>query len=410
MPNCVELVNGFDSLCSIAGKRLFLFAPFLLLIFNACSPSPTASPSIISSSTPAATSSVAPAAAPTDQISFPTLVPTNTPVPVVIQTPSPTPAPEYRNSIVFVSDRAGNKEIFRIDVDGSDFTRLTENFVDDSSPKWSHDKSRISFLSSSGVSNHLYTMDPDGSGMVNLTPGTTRISQCEWSPVAYLIACISAGVELDENGLLIIDATSGEIQTAFTSQYGLLDLAWAPDGEKIALAAADGDGIEVYDLVAGSAEEYDLGEGLVQRVAWSHNGNRLAYSFGPQDSEEFATLYTVKADFSNPRRWIERGGPEWVQSFSPDNEQVLLESSRLGHSEIFIFDLVGEELIQLTNTEESEGNSSSANVYPVYSADGGRIVYASIRGGQSDIFVMDADGTRARNLSDHPAVDTEPDW
>ncbi|UCF28145.1 MAG: PD40 domain-containing protein, partial [Chloroflexota bacterium] len=68
------------------------------------------------------------------------------------------------------------------------------------------------------------------------------------------------------------------------------------------------------------------------------------------------------------------------------------------------------ELIQLTNTEEAEGNPSSANGFPVYSADGTRIVYVSIQEGQSDIFVMDSDGTRQRNLTEHPAVDAEPDW
>ena len=112
----------------------------------------------------------------------------------------------------------------------------------------------------------------------------------------------------------------------------------------------------------------------------------------------------------DPKRWLERGGPDWVKSFSPGDEYVLLESSRLGHSEIFVVDLAARKLIQLTNTEEGDGNSSSANAFPVYSADGERIVYVSIRAGQSDIYVMDADGARARNLSDHPAVDTEPDW
>ncbi len=388
-----------------------LFLVLLLLsLLAACSPSQAVSPDNVPSPTPLGAALPVSTLTPTSQISFPTLIPTLTPDPVVTQIPTPTTAPRYRNSIVFVSDRDGSNEIYRVDVDGSDFTRLTENFTDDSSPKWSYDKTRILFLSSSGVSNQLNTMDPEGDEIVDLTPGDTGVSQCEWSPVAYLIACLTVTEDSDENGLLIVNADSGEVQTAFTVEDGLLDLAWAPDGEQIALAEASVDGIVIYDLAAGSTEIHELGEGLVQKVAWSHTGNRLAYSFGLRDPEAFATLYTVKTDFVDPKRWIEEAGPDWVESFSPKDEYVLLESSRVGHSEIFLFDLVAGELIQLTNTEEVEGDSSSANVFPDYSPDGERIVYVSIWEGQSDIFVMDVDGSRFRNLTDHPAVDTQPDW
>jgi Tol biopolymer transport system component len=411
MLNCTGPVKRFGSFWGISGIKLFLFASFFLLILSACSPSQAAAPEGIPS---LASSPLPPADTPTNQINIPTLVPTKTLVPPATHTPTATatqtPVPEYRNSIVFVSDRDGNKEIYRMDADGSDFARLTDNIGDDSSPRWSHDKTRISFLSSSGVSDHLYTIKPDGSDMLNLTPGTTGVSQCEWSPVAYLIACISVKGGSANNGLIIVDPDQRKFKTAFTAQGDLLDLAWSPDGEQIALAAAEVDGLLVYNLAEDSLAEHELGSGLAQRVAWSHTGNRLAYSFGPRDPDQFATMYTVKIDFLDPKRWLERGGPDWVQSFSPGDEYVLLESSRLGHSEIFVVDLAGRQLIQLTNTEEGDGNSSSANAFPVYSADGERIVYVSIRAGQSDIFLMDADGTRARNLSDHPAVDTEPDW
>jgi Tol biopolymer transport system component len=398
---------GFHAARIISIKKPLLLAPCLLLMLLACSPSQVAP---FNDPTPQATRLLEPAGIPENQISFPTLIPTKTPFPEVTLILSPTPIPDYRNSIVFVSDRDGDKEIYRMDVDGSDFTRLTGTVGSESSPQWSFDKIRILFLSSVGASNHLYTINPDGGQLVELTPGGLSVSLCKWSPTSYLVACAAVKDDSSESDLILVDADDGEIKTAFTLGRTVLDLAWSPDGRQIALAADDIDGITVYDLADDSVRDYELGEGLTQRVAWSNNGNRLAYSFGPRGEGEFATLYTVKTDFVDPKKWIERGGPDWVVSFAPGDEQVLLESSRGGHSEIYVFDFVASSLIQLSNTREGEGISGSANSSPVYSADGGRIVYVSIREGQSDIYVMNADGTRVKNLTAHPGADGEPDW
>ena len=40
----------------------------------------------------------------------------------------------------------------------------------------------------------------------------------------------------------------------------------------------------------------------------------------------------------------------------------------------------------------------------------GRIVFTSMRDGNSDIYVMDADGGNRENLTNHPAYDHQPDW
>jgi TolB protein len=109
----------------------------------------------------------------------PTLVPPPILTPTETLNPPPKPSPNYRNSIVFVSDQDGNREIYRIDVDGSEETRLTENNENDLNPQWSYDKSHILFLSGDEFSNQLYSINPDGSGLTKLTPNITRISQCE---------------------------------------------------------------------------------------------------------------------------------------------------------------------------------------------------------------------------------------
>jgi Tol biopolymer transport system component len=75
----------------------------------------------------------------------PTLAPTATPkptpspTPLPTTTPSPTPAPPPRhvNKIAFVSRRDGNSEIYTMNADGSNQTRLTFNNSPDGDPAWS---------------------------------------------------------------------------------------------------------------------------------------------------------------------------------------------------------------------------------------------------------------------------------
>ena len=39
-----------------------------------------------------------------------------------------------------------------------------------------------------------------------------------------------------------------------------------------------------------------------------------------------------------------------------------------------------------------------------------QIAFCSYRDGNSEIYIMDADGNNPRNLTNHPAEDNEPDW
>ena len=46
----------------------------------------------------------------------------------------------------------------------------------------------------------------------------------------------------------------------------------------------------------------------------------------------------------------------------------------------------------------------------VYSPDGSRIAFTASDGGNSDVWVMSADGTGARRLTNHAALDLSPSW
>jgi Tol biopolymer transport system component len=83
--------------------------------------------------------------------------------------------------IAFVSDRAGNPEIYVVNYDGSGLTRLTTNAAADVEPTWSSDGTKLAFVSDRDGVRDLYVMNADGSGVTRIPVGG-RASRPRWRP------------------------------------------------------------------------------------------------------------------------------------------------------------------------------------------------------------------------------------
>ena len=86
------------------------------------------------------------------------------------------------NRIAFVSNRDGNFEIYVMDADGSNQTRLTNDPGWDTMPAWSPDGSRLAFGSDRDGNAEIYVMDADGSNQRNLTNNPAWDGDPAWSP------------------------------------------------------------------------------------------------------------------------------------------------------------------------------------------------------------------------------------
>ncbi len=83
--------------------------------------------------------------------------------------------------------------------------------------------------------------------------------------------------------------------------------------------------------------------------------------------------------------------------------RLAFASNRDGDYEIYLIDVDGENLIQLTDNDAYDYD-------PDWSPDGQRIVYVSTLGGDAEIVVMDADGGNRVQLTDNNAKDADPAW
>lgn len=153
-------------------------------------------------------------------------------------------APDSK-SLVFVSDRDGDQDLYRMrpaDANESrlarslqvELTRLTDDPAEDRQPEFSPDGERIAFLRGNGT---LMVMSADGSGARVLADGFSDID-FTWSPDSRWIAY--AQEDNDFNSDIWIVAADGSEGPHNISQHPDEDYApcWSPDGRMLAFVSA----------------------------------------------------------------------------------------------------------------------------------------------------------------------------
>ncbi|MGQ9586261.1 MAG: AAA family ATPase [Anaerolineae bacterium] len=223
---------------------------------------------------------------------------------------SPVWAPDG-SELLFVSQRDGNREIYRISLDaalaGEPPTNLTRNRADDWTPSWSPDGTEIAFSSNRNGNWDIYVMRADGSDPVRLTDDPESDISPDWSPDGQRI--VFASKRSGNWDLYIMNRDgSGLVQI---TDHPASDLSpdWSPDGSRIAFETTrDGDA-EVYIMWADGYDTYNLTQDPTANDHW----------------------------------------PTW----SPDGQRIAFCSNREKNWEIYTLDIEGYSLINLTNSPET---------------------------------------------------------
>jgi TolB protein len=132
------------------------------------------------------------------------------------------------------------------------------------------------------------------------------------------------------------------------------------------------------------------------------SGERLS---GTVENRQVKEVFISDYDGENQRQVTTNRSLNINSTWSPDGRSIAYASYRRGPPNIFvanIFQGTGEELTKDT----------SNNFLPAFSPDGTRIAFTSTRdgSGNSEIYVMNRDGSNVRRLTNHPAADTTPTW
>ena len=207
----------------------------------------------------------------------PTPPPRSTPTPTPTFTPTPAPTPTHTpltttGTIIFVSGRDGNNDIYKMGSNGSNIMRLTTNPGDDRYPTWSRDGSKIAFTSSWAI----YMMNADGSGQTRLTFNSPyQDQQPTWSPDGVKIAFVS---RRDDNEEIYVVNADGSNQTRLTNNPAEeWEPAWSPDSSKIAFRSRRDGNSEIYAMNTDGTGQTRLTNNPASDIQpkWSPDGSNI---------------------------------------------------------------------------------------------------------------------------------------
>jgi len=367
----------------------------------------------------------------------------------------------------------GNLDIYVKVIGGGPPLRLTDGDADEYSPAWSPDGRQIAFLRRSTDGAGIFVIPalggPEGTlgelsarwfpagiwyGKLSWSPdgrflaladrgsptGVERIvlltiatgekrrltsPSAEWpfgdaapvfSPDGRMLAYVRAA------GMLVSDiyvqrlspegVPAGDAVRLTSDRRGVYALDWTADGREIVFASNRGGPFALWTVAAsGGAPEplASVGSGVTW-LSVARRGRRVAYA-NPDNYQSIwrtdgplASSGTHAESDRSPARLIFSQRGNVAPQFSPDGRMVVFQSPRSGYPEIWISDADGSNAQQVTNF------AGPAMASPRWSPDGRRIAFDSSKDGLRSIYVIDRDGRGLRRLTVDAFTNRRPSW
>jgi TolB protein len=186
------------------------------------------------------------------------------------------------------------------------------------------------------------------------------------------------------------------------------DPAWSPDGKTIASVYIKGKAEVIYLMNVEGSDMRQLTPDNVRTIHpnWSPDGSKLAYCTDddlapPRKNDADILVIDIATRKINT---LITGGVNTYPAWSPDGKHIAFRRM-LGemNSEVFVANADGTGAKNVTNHPAFDG-------WPSWSPDGTRIAFASNRNSSYQIFIMNADGSNVKLLSNTEGRSTAPKW
>ncbi|MYD86433.1 MAG: hypothetical protein F4Y14_09830 [Acidobacteria bacterium] len=314
-------------------------------------------------------------------------------------------------------------ELYVMQADGSDVRRLTHHESWDGAPAWTADGREVVFYSQRDGDPRIYrtriAVADDAKPEPILAPGEAALS-----PVSAPDGRLAFTARRDDRWTIVStlpDGSDPRIESDTARDY------WAPaydpgSGRLLAHGPGPTDPASRFESDAP-------GDFLIHRpLEVAMPGRRVSLvgirgylpavdptSGEVATSEAFARLVASRADGTGKRVVFDLAGVDryrgpdsvWGPSWSKDGRWLAFAVGppfASGNVDVDIWKIGARGGEAVNVTLDSESNDA----FPDFSPDGRRLVFRSMRDGNAEIYVMNADGTGVQRLTHHEATDTMP--
>ena len=259
--------------------------------------------------------------------------------------------------IAFANDYTGRKEIYIVDYDGYNLTKLTSDKSISLLPRWGNNGTKLYYTTYRNGNPQIYVVD---------------LKEGEISPV------------VKGKGLNLIGGVSN-------------------DSKKLVMTLSRGENPSVYlkELSTGRTLQLTDKYGVDGSPSFSPDGKFVTFVSNRSGNPQ---IYIMNLETKETRRltkfnWTD--SPQW----SPNGDWIAFAGRRAADHpiDIFLIDITGGQIRQLTA-------DSGSNEDPWWSPDGRFLAFTTNRSGKRQIYVMDADGSAQHLVANIKGNSFTPSW
>lgn len=304
-----------------------------------------------------------------------------------------------------------NWDIYKLSLHSGKLENLTNHPSADTTPCCSAEGGQIVFSSNRDGNWEIYSMDVESKKVRRLTYNPAEDSFPCLSPDGKYIVFLSTRERKDSgHDVFIMDANGANVKRLTTDKFVDCTLPrWSPNGENIIFTATTDKAHYNYNLYIMDKNGKNI-RSIVQfpgrkgDASFSPDGEKIIF-IGEPSNKDICSLFIMDRKSGKIKSLV-----QFQRSinnlrcpiFSPDGLKIAYIGAKRA-SDIYLTDWEGKTLKCLTGHR-------GRNITPSLSPDGRKVAFSSNRDGNWEIYVMDLGSGKVKRLTHNPAIDIEPCW